>query len=358
MLRLYRRHGKRCPQRSERYRRCACPIYVEGTLAKERIRRALDLTSWEAATDLIATWQRAGRIGTPATEATPTIAGAVDRFLEDAEARNLKSSSIRKYRFALKNRLTEPAERAGRVELKQLTVEFMRTLRRAWNVAPRTQQKTLETLRGFFRFCEASDWITKNPMRGLRAPKVDAVPTLPVSDQDFEKLIGGTNAQKRNDVRLRTLLLVLRYSGLRISDVVLLTADRLRGDRLFLRQQKTGTDVHLPLPESVAADLRAEFAERRRPFWSGHGSLDVGIDVWRRKAYKLAARVGVEQFHFHRLRDSFAVSLLERGVDIEMVAVLLGHSSSAVTRLHYNPWVHSRQASLEVAVRRTWRTVA
>jgi hypothetical protein len=38
--------------------------------------------------------------------------------------------------------------------------------------------------------------------------------------------------------------------------------------------------------------------------------------------------------------------------------VLLGHSSSAVTRKHYNPWVESRQTALEAAVRRTWRSVA
>ena len=35
MLRLYRRHRVSCGQTSERYRRCACPVYVEGTLAGE-----------------------------------------------------------------------------------------------------------------------------------------------------------------------------------------------------------------------------------------------------------------------------------------------------------------------------------
>jgi hypothetical protein len=42
MLRIYRRHRTHCPHTSERYRRCSCPIYVEGSLGAETIRKALD----------------------------------------------------------------------------------------------------------------------------------------------------------------------------------------------------------------------------------------------------------------------------------------------------------------------------
>jgi integrase len=216
----------------------------------------------------------------------------------------------------------------------------------------------IEMLRSFFRFCETAEWIAKNPMRGIKPPQVTDVPTLPVSDADFGKLIDGARKLSVAGQRLCTLLLLLRYSGLRISDAISLTADRLEGDRLFLRQQKTGVFVYLPLPGFVASALRKEFAEHNRPFWRGRGAISSVIENWRRAAYTLAAHTAVRNFHFHRLRDSFAVSLLERGVDIETVAVLLGHSSSAVTRKHYNPWVESRQTALEAAVRRTWRSVA
>ena len=61
--RLIRRHGKDCPHTSTRYRRCKCPIHVYGTLADEKIRKALDQTSWDAATELINSWIVAGEIG-------------------------------------------------------------------------------------------------------------------------------------------------------------------------------------------------------------------------------------------------------------------------------------------------------
>jgi hypothetical protein len=71
-LRLIRRHLKDCPHTSTKYRRCKCPIHVYGTLAGERIRKALDQTSWEAASELITAWTAAGEIGVVKAEA-PTI---------------------------------------------------------------------------------------------------------------------------------------------------------------------------------------------------------------------------------------------------------------------------------------------
>ena len=73
MLRIYRRHRKDCQHASERYRRCSCPIYVEGSLGAEYVRKALDQTSWEAASDLVARWTASGQIGVVRLE-VPTVA--------------------------------------------------------------------------------------------------------------------------------------------------------------------------------------------------------------------------------------------------------------------------------------------
>ena len=62
--------------------------------------------------------------------------------------------------------------------------------------------------------------------------------------------------------------------------------------------------------------------------------------------------------HAHRFRDTFAISLLLKGVDLANVSVLLGHSSIKVTERHYSPWVKARQEQLEADVRRTWPALA
>ena len=57
----------------------------------------------------------------------------------------------------------------------------------------------------------------------------------------------------------------------------------------------------------------------------------------------------------HRFRDTFAVSLLLKGVSLDSVSKLLGHSSIKITERHYAPWVKARQEQLEAEVRRIWR---
>jgi integrase/recombinase XerD len=62
----------------------------------------------------------------------------------------------------------------------------------------------------------------------------------------------------------------------------------------------------------------------------------------------------VPNSHPHRFRDTFAVSLLLKGVPLDSVSKLLGHSSIKITERHYAPWVKARQDQLEAEVRRIW----
>jgi hypothetical protein len=71
MLTLFRRHLKSCPQKSRRYRRCACPIQVEGSLGGETARRAMDQTSPPIFAALIhsrISFSATARDGTPVAE--------------------------------------------------------------------------------------------------------------------------------------------------------------------------------------------------------------------------------------------------------------------------------------------------
>ena len=56
----------------------------------------------------------------------------------------------------------------------------------------------------------------------------------------------------------------------------------------------------------------------------------------------------------HRLRDTFAVSMLEHGVPMEEVARMLGNSMKVCER-HYAKWVQARQDRLDSLVGATWK---
>lgn len=88
-------------------------------------------------------------------------------------------------------------------------------------------------------------------------------------------------------------------------------------------------------------------------FWSGNGNIKSATSAWDRTFRRVTKRAGVKG-HFHLFRDTFAVALLEKGVPLEDVQILLGHSSIKVTEKHYSPWERSHQERLEEKVKRTW----
>jgi site-specific recombinase XerD len=119
-----------------------------------------------------------------------------------------------------------------------------------------------------------------------------------------------------------------------------------------LRTEKTGTPVHAPLPPFVVEALNS-FPHGDFFFWTGVGDLAGAKRSWDRRLKCVFAAAGISDGHAHRLRDTFAVALLEKGVPIQVVAMLLGNTVTIVEK-HYAPWVASRQIALEAAVRQTW----
>jgi hypothetical protein len=64
----------------------------------------------------------------------------------------------------------------------------------------------------------------------------------------------------------------------------------------------------------------------------------------------LLERAGIKNGHPHRFRDTFAVTLLENGVELRTVQLLLGHTSIKTTEAHYAPFVKSTQRLLDSAL--------
>lgn len=124
--------------------------------------------------------------------------------------------------------------------------------------------------------------------------------------------------------------------------------------KLFLYTAKTGTPVYIPLPEVVVKALNAVDTGTDWYFWTGNGKPVTAVAHWQRALQTVFELAKVNGAHSHRFRDSFAVSLLEKGVSIETVSMLLGHSDIRITLRHYRPWVKSLQDHLEREVEKAW----
>jgi len=163
------------------------------------------------------------------------------------------------------------------------------------------------------------------------------------------------NTGQLNAKRLRALVLLLRYSGMRIGDAASCGTDRITGDRLFLYTRKTNFPVWCKLPQCVVDELGAvPPVSPRYFFWTGEGKVDTVAGNCRRSLRSLFTLADIQGGHPHRFRDTFAIELLLAGVPLERVSVLLGHRSIKVTEKHYTPWVRARQEQLELDLQRSW----
>jgi integrase/recombinase XerD len=360
MLTIYRRHRKSCAHRAEGrgYRRCQCPIWVDGMLAGREVRKSLALHDWQRAQDHVREWE--ARETEPKGASEPaTILASTEKYLADATARRLNESTIYKYRLLFKQLETFATKHCLRY-LRELNLETLDTFRAEWKDGPRSGLKKLERLRAFFRFCERRKWVDENPAADLKAPKVQNRPTMPFTQAEMVKiLVAFDKYSKRagvaNAQRLKAFVLLLRYSGMRIGDAVACGVDRVDGDKLFLYTQKTGVPVHCVLPAFVIRELAAApKSSEGYFFWTGKSKLHSAIGKWQRRLQNLFALAEVKGAHAHRFRDTFAVELLLAGVPLERVSVLLSHQSIRITERHYSPWVRSRQDQLEQDLRRAW----
>ncbi len=354
MLTLYRRHYAPCRHTSRRFRKCQCPIWVQGTLRGETVKRSLDLRSWEAASDLVRGWEASGQIGVVKPE-TPTVQAAVDRFVAYQRSRHLADETIRKYQQLLEKRFLGWCAKTGRTQFRQLTVDALRQFQESWEDSPLYAIKNIERLRSFFDFCLDAEWIQRNPAKGLKRPMTRQAPTLPFSREEMERILEACIKYPGKRDRLKAFVLVMRYSGLRISDAAALTNDRIVRGKLFLYTQKTGTPVYVPLPDGVVEALdKLDVYDNGRYFSTGNAKPSTVRSNWSRYLDTLFDLAKVKNGHSHRFRDTFAVELLASGVPLESVSILLGHASIKVTEKHYKPWVQTLQNRLEQEVMRAW----
>lgn len=144
---------------------------------------------------------------------------------------------------------------------------------------------------------------------------------------------------------IRTILLLLPRTGLRISEACALRHDDIseRDGRILLRVLGKGDKPRIvPLGDAGSALLRRHLDSaqgRRDPIWvfPGRGGALTTAAV-RKVTRRLRDLVpGFAELSPHVLRHTYATSLLAEGVDIRSLQALLGHESIATTMRYLHP---------------------
>jgi site-specific recombinase XerC len=298
-LRLYRRHSPSCKhygkKRPRSYDNCDCIFWADGILDGKRYHKTLKTNRRDKANRKIEALESKGESGL----AKP-IAEALNAWEDYQITQGLRRPTLRKYGRVIRA-LSTWCEDNDYLNVQQLTVPVLdrfRASRAQIHIgekesrprAANTTVKELEILRAFFGFCADRDWCATNPAKKIKTPKIPANQVVPYTREGIAAILAacdqiGQSAYER--LRARAVILLMRYSGLRISDALTLRKDQVHDGTLTLLTKKTGGQIVLPIPGELVRALECLplpiGAERDTAIFSG-------MARWTRSRWSRASR--------------------------------------------------------------------
>lgn len=320
-------------------------MWTAGVLHGIKIKRSLDLRSWEAAQKLVREMEVKG------DREIVSVQTAGERFISARRVKGNTEETLKKL-----ERLTKMmTEFFGDIPIDRVSFDDAARFYESWKLGPLTRGKQLERMRSFFNFCVRRKWISDNPCLGIEKPAIVEIERKPFESEEIEKIAWAVEIfpikgiyKEHNRERLKSFIAVLRWTGLRIRDVVQLKRSQVQGNYIILRTQKNKKQVKLIMHEEVKEALASMPLTSDYFFWSGEGNPKSCVGDWQRTFLRLSKIAGI-RIHAHRFRHNFAADLLSRGVSITDVAMILGNSPRIVEK-HYAQFVQKRQDSLDRAM--------
>ena len=285
----------------------------------------------------------------------PWIEGYLDYQLK---VRRLTRRSVVDVRCTLRRTVLMMEQIRPGVRLWQASLEdYLQWLNRKREAGYSTQSinKELSHLRGLLDYTWRSGRSDRNVLEGLTLEdcQKQQVPRF-LTEEEARQLIRASPAATREERRDRLMLLLLYGCGLRTSELCQLELRDvdLEREELVIRHGKGDRARRIPVPEAVWTVLLAYLAERK----SRRGAL---LRTWDKQVRIRAIdvcevvgaagkRAGLKQpLTPKMLRHSFATHLMDRGVDLAVIASLMGHRSAHETGVY----LHRLPGRAEAAVK-------
>jgi integrase/recombinase XerD len=216
--------------------------------------------------------------------------------------------------------------------------------RRDHGLSERSAARALSALRGFFRFLVGTGVLEADPTKDLQSPSLWRTVPHTLTADEIDALLEAPDTDRPIGLRDRAMFETLYATGLRVSELVGLTVDRLRLDPGFVNViGKRDKERVVPIGQSAMRWLeryltvgRPELDRQRRPelFLNHRGGRLTRQGFWkilRGHGIKAGIRSHLSP---HVVRHSFATHLVEHGADLRAVQMMLGHSSLTTTEIY------------------------
>jgi hypothetical protein len=190
-------------------------------------------------------------------------------------------------------------------------------------------------LSSFFSWLEEENYILKSPMKRIHKIKTDKVIKETYSDETLELL-----RDNCNNLRDLAIIDLLSSTGMRVGELVRLNINDIDFENrecvVFGKGNKerpvyfdARTKIHLRnYINSRNDDNVALFVSLDAP----HDRLNIsGVEI---RLRQLGRKLGINKVHPHKFRRTVATKAIDKGMPIEQVQSLLGHSQIDTT-MHY-----------------------
>lgn len=213
-------------------------------------------------------------------------------------------------------------------------------------LAAATIARKLAAIKAFYRFMTAEVYMDANPAevveagtKGIKLPHV-------LSEDEVVRLLNQPDITTAEGFRDRTMLEVLYATGMRVSELINLTLDRVDLNMKYIIAFGKGSKERIVPLGSVAAEFLQQYLEKVRPKLT-HEDRNTNIvflafgghELTRQRFWQIIRAYGRKAninkaLTPHILRHSFATHLLDNGADLRSVQELLGHSDISTTQIY------------------------
>lgn len=271
----------------------------------------------------------------------------VDQFLDAIwMERGLSANTLGAYRADLMTLLRGLSENKVQIEQAEKAdlLEFI-ARRVDAGAKPRSTARQLSSFRRFFRYIMREGLRDTDPTADIEMPRIGRSLPKSLTEDEVDELLKAPNTDEPLGHRDRAMLELLYATGLRVSELINLKQSQVNFNQGVLRIIGKGDRERLiPLGEESQRWLK-DFIDGPRMEILLERQTDYLFPTRRgdrmtRQAFwhiikRYAQKAGIDKkLSPHSLRHAFATHLLNRGADLRVVQLLLGHSDLSTTQIY------------------------
>jgi site-specific recombinase XerD len=255
-------------------------------------------------------------------------------FLLTKKIEGCSMATLRNYHLRIGKLITTSEKDVRDLNAKELRA-WLYNYQETHNCSNRTLNNMRLILSSFYRFLEDEDYVLKSPMRKIHSIKYDEVIKIPFTDEELERI------RKATDNPRDLLIVDLLYStGMRIGELV--TRDIKDVDfreREILVKGKGGKERICYFNAKSKLELLdyLDCREDRNPALivkRRYPHERISIQSVEKMLKEVEKRSGVQDVHPHRFRRTLATNLLNKGMTLEQVQNILGHTKIETTLIY------------------------